>query len=62
MDLTALKDMPNLSRVAITEYDFTEEEMDHVLSALPYCEIDMIAIGPREPVAEAELQPEPQES
>lgn len=45
LDLTVLKDMPNLSRIAISECPYTEEEMDLVLNSLPYCEIDMISVG-----------------
>lgn len=44
LDLTALADMPNLSRIAISQGETTEEEMEHVLNALPYCEIDMIPV------------------
>ncbi len=53
LDLVALKEMPNLSRVAISDVGVTEEEMDMVINAMPYCEIDVINIPSTQAISEA---------
>lgn len=47
MDLVKLADMPHLARIAIADSGCNDEDMVDVLNALPYCEIDMISLGPK---------------